>query len=167
MTMQLSDEYELLPFDFKRLVPKSHSQLSDLINFYNDIILGKKPCKSAVDKSWFTIFSQGMSKCDICFTRFTQSGNMLTHKKRLHNGPDMKDPYLSIKNKCLIGCQYTSQNKSDIRKHMILFHGKDELDAWGFNRQYLKYLEGYVKWENITKPEVGSKRTYEQIKMQV
>jgi hypothetical protein len=78
---------------------------------------------------------------------------MLTHKKKMHNGAEMKDPYLSIKGKCLIGCSFNSSNKSDVRNHMILFHGKEELDAWGINRQYLKFLEGHISWENITKPE--------------
>ena len=65
---------------------------------------------------------------------------------------------------CPVGCGYWREiNKgkwckelahdemSVMRKHLVLYHSKKELRAWGVNRDYFKYCEGWMSRDDIRK----------------
>ena len=60
--------------------------------------------------------------------------DVLRHKSSYHNSASIKDPYRILDNYCILGCSFSTSNKSELRKHLILYHKAKDLEKWGLNR---------------------------------
>ena len=71
--MSTSDKYESMNLHFQNIVPKSHINLTDMMDFYKKYISGedkKKQLNTINEKYWKEIFSQKALKCSICNQKF-------------------------------------------------------------------------------------------------
>ena len=67
-----------------------------------------------------------MHRCKFCFINFTMAG-LKFHLKSFHEGENFsKCPYGTLlQDFCPIGCSYKPTDKSNMRRHLILYHSEN------------------------------------------
>ena len=91
MTLELSDAYERMPSEFRKVVLKSHNRLSELIEFYSELTTKNKKFRRSVNfKSWVNIFQppSGTFSCSICYQSVASKLNLNSHMRLYHGLPD-------------------------------------------------------------------------------
>lgn len=157
LSIELSDQYESLPIFFQQLVPKTHLNLVQIIQFYDRFVIRKEKPTDSYEEIYLQIFranfsSDSVTNCEVCYQPVTnrwQHGISVHHDLLVSFAQRPKRPKGFLQNTllrdgiCPIGCGYKSTSQ-DIRLHLIYFHSKIQLQNWLINRDYLKYQEGLL-----------------------
>lgn len=72
LTLELSDQYELLPVFFQCLVPKTHLNLVQLIEFYDKFEIRREAPADGYEKAFYQVFRANFCKedvknCEVCY----------------------------------------------------------------------------------------------------
>ena len=151
-----------MPKQFQIIVPKTHSKLTELMDFYRNMDhtningFGSKPSDGRYNSQdvelryyWNQVFrvSDGGVRCNVCYLKMSSRTNLIRHKQSHHSEKvHSKCPYhksLLFKMICPLGCQFQATNRIQLKHHLVDFHSHDQLELWGFNREFLKLQLDY------------------------
>lgn len=102
---------------------------------------------------WLDLFfpTPSQNKCEYCFRSFYNRRETQKHQQNFHQGAGTKKcPYTAfLTDYCPLGCTKQMLQNKTLKQHLILYHSYNELKKWGFSRQYLKYQEGQISFEEV------------------
>ena len=143
LDLELSNQYEQLPIFFQYLVPKTHLNLIQLIEYYDRFEIKKERPVDAYERAYFWVFKANFSdqeimNCEVCYQpvakRFRHVQNV--HQDLLYGS---KPSNINLKGYlqsqllkdgvCPVGCGYKT-DETEIRKHLITYHSKMQLQVW-------------------------------------
>ena len=150
-----------------------------MISFWERFVIFREKAETPADRIYEFVFTKIDMCCEICFTPMSSNQDVVRHIRVNHQ--DLIDGGEAIKlstikktamvwqhsllmkqDICPLGCGYwrktigqngqpLSEDISDMRRHLILYHSHKQLKNWGVNRNYLKYIEGMISRDEMRK----------------
>jgi hypothetical protein len=108
ISYERSDEYEKFPKIFRKLIPKTHQKLNEIMDHYLLMMEGikiksnhTKILNCIINKDKFNV------KCEYCGDYFTVKHNVVRHINKVHLESNfLTNPYKFYDMNCPIGCPY-------------------------------------------------------------